>query len=82
MEFLPCLQLMINVAWGQFFNEDEVLFFSNEAEMIDKISKLLLDDEALQQISQKGHIRATTSGYDYQSQLLHICKYIGLLNNA
>ena len=66
----------------QFFNEDEVLFFSNEAEMVDKISVLLLDDEALQQISQKGHLRATTSGYDYQSQLLHICSNIGLLNNA
>jgi hypothetical protein len=50
--------------------------------MIDKISKLLLDDEALQQISQKGHLRATTSGYDYQSQLLHICTHIGLSNNA
>ena len=65
----------------QFFNEDEVLFFSNEAEMVDKISVLLLDDEALQQISQKGHLRATTSGYDYQSQLLHICSNIGLSNN-
>ena len=43
-----------NTETSQFFNEDEVLFFSNEAEMVDKISKLLLDDEALQQISQKG----------------------------
>ena len=71
-----------NTETSQFFNEDEVLFFSNEAEMIDKISKLLLDDEALQQITQKGYLRATTSGYDYQSQLLNICKYTGLLNNA
>ena len=30
----------------------------------------------------KGHLRATTSGYDYQSQLLHICTHTGLLNNA
>ena len=71
-----------NTETSQFFNEDEVLFFSDEAEMVDKISVLLLDDEALQQISQKGHLRATTSGYDYQSQLLHICTHIGLLNNA
>ena len=71
-----------NTETTQFFNEDEVLFFSNEEDMVDKISKLLLDDEALQQIAQKGHHRATTSGYDYQSQLLHICTFTGLLSNA
>ena len=71
-----------NTETTQFFNEDEVLFFSNEEDMVDKISKLLLDDEALQQIAQKGHHRATTSGYDYQSQLFHICTFTGLLSNA
>ena len=71
-----------NAETTQFFNEDEVLFFSNEAEMVDKIRKLLLDDEALQQISQKGHLRATTSGYDYQSQLLQVCSHTGLLSNV
>lgn len=52
-----------------FKEDEEAVFFSSEAECVDKIRRYLPDEAARRRIAAAGYQRAITSGYDNDSML-------------
>lgn len=52
-----------------FYSEDEVIFYNNLDEMVQKVKYYLNNNDELQALSKRGQKRVTTSGYDYESIL-------------
>ncbi len=52
-----------------FYSDDEVIFYDSLDEMAQKVKYYLNNKDELEALSNRGHKRATTSGYDYESIL-------------
>ena len=52
-----------------FFEDDEVIFYKDTDELVQKIKYYSRHDDELQQLIQKGREKVVRSGYDYQSIL-------------
>lgn len=59
-----------------FFNEDEAIFYSSEAELLDKVKYYLTHKDALRQITENGHNRVLADGRDYESIMRKILQQI------
>ena len=59
-----------------FFNDDEAIFYTNENDLVEKITFFINNDRALKVLTQKGASRVVTSGYDYNAILKAILKTI------
>ena len=59
-----------------FFNDDEAIFYTNENDLVEKITFFINNDRALEVLTQKGASRVVTSGYDYNAILKAILKTI------
>jgi spore maturation protein CgeB len=51
----------------ELFNEDEVIYFSSQEELVKRLRFFLENPLALKVLTQKGHKRVSNSGYDYPS---------------
>lgn len=63
-----------NEETSKFFNNDEVVFYDDFNELINKLKILLVDKQKLKELSEKGYWAVISGGYDYESimkKLLH-----------
>jgi glycosyltransferase involved in cell wall biosynthesis len=65
---------------NQFYTNDEVIFFTNEEELPDKVCAILENTEKLRQLSGKGYDVVTHGHYDYRSILSDLLKEMNLFN--
>lgn len=56
-----------NEETNSFFMRDEVIFYNNTDELLNKVNKYLKDMDALETLSNKGYNRVHKDGYDYES---------------
>jgi spore maturation protein CgeB len=68
-----------NLEIESFFSDEEVIFFSNPKEFIEKTERILKDKEALKVLIEKGRSKVSSMGLDYQSIIEKILRRIGLL---
>ena len=61
-----------------YFNEDEAIFFSDINELVERIGTLMVQQESLKAISEKGYQKITGGGYDYSSILTGLLNKMGL----
>jgi hypothetical protein len=61
-----------------FFLEDEALFFSEIEELVEKIESVLADKELLRNLTDNGHRKITTVGFDYPSIMEKLLKQMDL----
>jgi len=59
-----------------FFKDDEAIFYTNENDLIEKITFFMNNDKPLEVLTKKGASRAVTSAYDYNAILNAILKTI------
>lgn len=59
-----------------FFEEDEVIFYKNTEELVEKIRYYMSHDEELKKLIQKGREKVVCSGYDYHSILSKLLEKI------
>ena len=59
-----------------FFKDDEAIFYTNENDLIEKITFFMNNDKPLEVLTKKGTSRAVTNAYDYNSILNAILKTI------
>lgn len=62
----------------QFYKDDEVIFFKNYKDMVEKILYYLEHDQALESLTCKGLEKVRSSGFDYEQQLRNICQITGI----
>jgi len=60
------------------FREDEVIFYENEKELLDRVDAALRDQAALRQLTQKGYERVTRGEFDYNSILQALLRRMGV----
>ena len=65
-----------NLETQSFFKDDEAIFYTNENDLIEKITFFMNNDKPLEVLTKKGASRAVTSAYDYNSILNAILKTI------
>jgi spore maturation protein CgeB len=65
-----------NLETQSFFKDDEAIFYTNENDLIEKITFFMNNDKPLEVLTKKGASRAVTSAYDYSSILNAILKTI------
>jgi spore maturation protein CgeB len=65
-----------NLETQSFFKDDEVIFYTNENDLIEKITFFMNNDKPLEVLTKKGAKRAVTSAYDYNAILNAILKTI------
>lgn len=68
-----------NAETTRFFAEDDVIFFSDIKELVDRVRLALSDKEYLNTVSTKGYQKVTKGGYDYESILRTLAQKTGLL---
>jgi len=68
-----------NAETRNFYKEDEVVFYDNPEEMIDKIHFYLTHPKELEELTKRGTERILMDGRDYESILNQILKKIGIL---
>lgn len=51
----------------EFFNDDEVIYYNNLQELIDRIKYFDLHESELKMVIEKGYLKVTTGGFDYES---------------
>jgi spore maturation protein CgeB len=68
-----------NEETAQFYENDEVIFFRDTQELVEKIKFYLNHPKALQILTEKGCHRVVANGLSYQKQLTEICKVTGIL---
>jgi spore maturation protein CgeB len=61
---------------SRFFNEDEVLFFSDYYSLAEKLAEMFKQPNAIQRIALKGRQRIVNGGYDYRSVLSDVLRYL------
>lgn len=54
---------------ASYFNEDEVIFYKNDDELIKKVKLYLSDIELLQRVTTNGYNKVFQKGFDYESIL-------------
>lgn len=59
-----------------FFNEDEVIFYDNENDLIQKVKYFLENDRELEEVTIKGRNRVIKDSYDYESILRKALNHI------
>ena len=59
-----------------FFNDDEVVFYISDDELVDKVIYYMSHNEALEQISDKGCKKVKAAGYDYTTIISKILNQI------
>lgn len=64
----------------QFFDVDEVIFFSSYVDMANQILHFMNHKNELELLTRKGHEKVIKNGYDYKSELLKICQKIGIVS--
>lgn len=67
-----------NAEINRFFNEDEVLFFLNKEDLVEKIGRFFANLEGLHTLSVKGYKKLLKGRYDYESILKGVFKQIGI----
>jgi spore maturation protein CgeB len=65
-----------NLETQSFFKDDEAIFYTNENDLIEKITFFMNNDKPLEVLTKKGASRAVTCAYDYSSILNAILKTI------
>ena len=65
-----------NLETQSFFKDDEAIFYTNENDLIEKITFFMNNDKPLEVLTKKGASRAVTSAYDYNAILNAILKTI------
>ena len=65
-----------NLETQSFFKDDEAIFYTNENDLIEKITFFMNNDKPLEVLTKKGTSRAVTSAYNYSSILNAILKTI------
>ena len=65
-----------NLETQSFFKDDEAIFYTNENDLIEKITFFMNNDKPLEVLTKKGAKRAVTSAYDYNAILNAILKTI------
>ena len=65
-----------NLETQSFFKDDEAIFYTNENDLIEKITFFMNNDKPLEVLTKKGASRAVTSVYDYNAILNAILKTI------
>lgn len=65
-----------NLETQSFFKDDEAIFYTNENDLIEKITFFMNNDKTLEVLTKKGASRAVTSAYDYNAILNTILKTI------
>lgn len=65
-----------NMETEHLFGDDEAIFYTNEAELIEIIRYYLENQHQLEELAERGNKRAVQSGYDYQSIMKSIIKRI------
>lgn len=78
-EILACGTALLTEANPEtlaFFEEDEVIFYKDTEELIEKIKYYTTHDEELKQLIQKGHKKVACSGYDYHTILTKLLNKI------
>jgi spore maturation protein CgeB len=65
-----------NLEIQSFFKDDEAIFYTNENDLIEKITFFMNNDKPLEVLTKKGTSRAVTNAYDYNSILNAILKTI------
>jgi spore maturation protein CgeB len=68
-----------NAETAQFYNTDEVIFFKDDKDMVQKILYYLEHVQALEQLTRKGFDKVVASGFDYEQQLRNIAQITGML---
>jgi spore maturation protein CgeB len=68
-----------NAETAQFYNTDEVIFFKDDKDMVQKILYYLEHAQALEQLTRKGFDKVVASGFDYEQQLRNIAQITGML---
>ena len=58
-----------NLETQSFFKDDEAIFYTNENDLIEKITFFMNNDKPLEVLTKKGASRAVTSAYDYNAIL-------------
>ncbi|MGB3545567.1 MAG: glycosyltransferase, partial [Saprospiraceae bacterium] len=59
-----------------FFKDDEVIFYKNKDELIEKIKYYKNHDEELEHLINKGREKVVKSGYDYHSILSKVLQTV------
>jgi spore maturation protein CgeB len=67
-----------NTELESFYRNDEVIFYENNADLVDKIKYYLSHTSELKMLTEKGRIVVTNEGYDYESLIRNILKKIKL----
>ena len=65
-----------NLETKSFFKDDEAIFYTNENDLIEKITFFMNNNKPLEVLTKKGASRAVTSAYDYNAILNAILKTI------
>ncbi|MDC0097516.1 glycosyltransferase [Flavobacteriaceae bacterium] len=65
-----------NLETQSFFKDDEAIFYTNENDLIEKVTFFMNNDKHLEVLTKKGASRAVTSAYNYSSILNAILKTI------
>lgn len=60
------------------FAEDEVIFFEETSDLVEKIKYFMNNVEKLENLTEKGYMKVKEGGYDYESILAKVIKQIGL----
>jgi spore maturation protein CgeB len=68
-----------NAELSQFFNDDEVIFYSGIKDLVEKAGAALADHRYLSGVAAKGYKKVTGGGYDYENILRTILKKTGIL---
>ncbi len=63
----------------RYYHENEVLFYSSNQEMVEKICYFMDHTDELKQITERGKQKVNDEGYNYQSQLEWLCEEMGIL---
>lgn len=70
-----------NKETSQFYEEDEVIFFKDKADLLSKINYYLLNKDQLKLITEKGYKKVYQGGFEYQEQLKQICFKTGIISS-
>lgn len=62
----------------QFFDDDEVVFFKNHIDMVNKIKFFLKNPDECENLTKKGREKVLHKKFDYESQLFRITKEAGI----
>lgn len=78
-EILACGTALLTEANPEtmaFFDDDEVIFYKNPGELIEKITYYIDHDDELEKLINKGREKVVKSGYDYQNILANVLQKV------